>query len=245
MASERAGKAFIHRNGRALPRVRLAESPLYAKDVAEASAARSIACREPINCASIDRRRSDAPSARGLRGLRERRGSSRRFPSVWSSKRKHGSPAYLVVSDRSTRAGRPLSTAVRPTIYPAYCAFRAVYLPQGRHTVVFEYSPAGFKVGLSISLCGVLVALGLWFLPRQSFALADEHRVLNWPVRWKAWYFGALVAIVLISIPGITPQAKLTTQNRWKNSFHGFTWGAGIEAMKLPAKRPAPAAVGK
>ena len=109
---------------------------------------------------------------------------------------------------------------------------------------MFEYSPAGFRLGLLISLCGVLVALGLWFLPLQSFALADEHLVLNWPMRWKAWYFGALVAIVLISIP-ITPQTKLTTQNRWKNSFHGFTWGAGIEAMKLPAKRPAPAAVGK
>ena len=70
----------------------------------------------------------------------------------------------------STPDGRPRSTAEPATIYPAYCAFRAVYLPQGKHSVVFQYSPAGFKLGLVISLCGMLAGLVLWFLPRRSTA---------------------------------------------------------------------------
>ena len=56
-------------------------------------------------------------------------------------------PAYLVLADTfdpgwsATVDGRPAP------IWPAYVAFRAVYLPQGTHTVVFTYRPAGFESG--------------------------------------------------------------------------------------------------
>ena len=72
--------------------------------------------------------------------------------------------------------------------------------------------------------------------------MADEHMVLDWPPRYRAWYLGVLVAIVLVSIPGITARGRLTIQRRWDNSFHRFTWGAGIEAMRLQPNRPPAAA---
>ena len=66
-------------------------------------------------------------------------------------------PAYLVLSDTfdpgwsATVGGQPVP------IRPAYLAFRAVYLPQGKHTVVFTYRPAGFVLGLWLSGCGILL----------------------------------------------------------------------------------------
>ena len=146
-------------------------------------------------------------------------------------------PAYLVVSDSFDPGWSATIDGEPATIYPAYCAFRAVFLPEGKHSVVFEYSPAGFKLGLVISLCGMLVGLVLWFLPRRALPLAGEHAQFDGPPRFRTWYLAALVAIVLASIPGIGPDGRITTQNRWTKSFHRFTWGSGIEAMQPRSDR--------
>ncbi len=130
--------------------------------------------------------------------------------------------------------------ARRQRFIPRIAQFRAVYLPGGKHTVVFEYSPAGWRLGLWISVCGIPLLGLLWFVPRRSVHLEDEHRALDWPARWQAWYFAALVSIALVSVPGITKAGELTNQRRWDKSFHRFTWGAGIEAMRLQPHRPAP-----
>lgn len=41
-------------------------------------------------------------------------------------------------------------------IFPAYYAFRGVYLPAGQHEVVFEYNPLSFKIGLWISCLSLM-----------------------------------------------------------------------------------------
>ena len=237
--SQPAGKAFIHRNERALPRVRLAGKPLYAKDVTEAIAL--------INrLTQVDQLRDRLiveDPARPLPADAEVTGTARiakEVPERVVVETDSRSPSYLVVSDSFDPGWSATIDGQAATIYPAYCAFRAVYLPKGKHTVVFEYSPAGFKLGLWISVCGVPVVLLLWFFPRRSARLEDEHRALDWPARWQAWYFAALVAIVLLSVPGITKAGELTNQSRWDKSFHQFTWGAGLEAMRLQPRRPGP-----
>jgi Bacterial membrane protein YfhO len=232
------GKAFIQRNERALPRVRLAGKPLYARDVGEAVAlidrlTKVDQLREHL---IVEDPTQPLPADAVVKGSAQ---IAQEIPERLVVETEAPAPAYLVVSDSfdpgwsATVDGQPV------TIYPAYCAFRAVYLPQGKHTVVFEYSPAGFKLGLSISLGGIVLGLGLWFVPRRPAALRGEHVVLNWPSRFRVWYFAALVAIVLVSTL-ITPQGQLTNQSRWKNSLHRFTWGAGIAAMRLQPNKPPP-----
>ncbi len=63
-------------------------------------------------------------------------------------------PSYLVLSD-TFDPGWSATVDRRPApIRPAYLAFRAVLLPEGKHTVVFQYSPAGFGLGLCSPAAG-------------------------------------------------------------------------------------------
>ena len=109
-------------------------------------------------------------------------------------------PSYLVLSDTfdpgwsATVDGRPAP------IRPAYLAFRAVFLPAGKHTVEFRYRPAGFALGAVLSSCGLLLSLILWLRPGRSVPGEPEHAVLSWPPRWRTWWFSALAALVLVSI---------------------------------------------
>ena len=239
VASRRVGNAFIHRNERALPRVRLAGKPAYASNVGEAIALIDRLTR-------VDQLRQHVVVEDPTRPLAVDaivEGSARishEIPERMVVETESAAPSYLVVSDSFDPGWSAAVDGREAAIYPAYCAFRAVYLPKGKHTVVFEYSPAGFKLGLSISFVGILLSFGLLFVRRGPAALAEEHLVLNWPARLRTWYFVALVAIVLVSIPGITRTGRITIQARWTNSFHRFTWGAGIAAMRPPPNRPAP-----
>ena len=234
----RAGSAYIQRNRRALPRVRLTGRPIYAKDQAEAIAlidrlsqtdglSGHLIVEDPTRPLPID-----ALVAGSARIAQE-------IPERLVVETDAAAPAYLVVSDSFDPGWTATLDGHPAPIHPAYCAFRAVYLPRGKHTVIFGYSPAGFGLGLLASLCGILVGLVLWFLPRGRTSLAGEHVDFESPLRYRTWYFGVLTAIVLVSIPGIGPQGRLTIQSRWVNSLHRFTWGSGLEAMQRPGRAPA------
>lgn len=61
----------------------------------------------------------------------------------------------------------------RPTdLYRANVAFRAVYVPQGEHTLVFRYEPLSIWIGATlsaISLCGILsLLLASYWLPAHN-----------------------------------------------------------------------------
>ena len=141
-------------------------------------------------------------------------------------------PSYLVLSD-TFDPGWSASVDSRPVpIRPAYLAFRAVYLPEGSHTVVFTYRPAGFVMGLALTGCGIVLGLVLWFLPRLSVALAPDHTILGWPSWWRTGWFVSLGAIVLVSSITIGPGWRIALHGRWRNSVHTHTWGSGMEAQK-------------
>ena len=64
-------------------------------------------------------------------------------------------------------------------LYRADYNFRAVYLPEGEHTVYFKYSPLSFRVGLITSfLSGMLLLLGFAYLAwRRFYHPAQESEV--------------------------------------------------------------------
>jgi hypothetical protein len=128
----------------------------------------------------------------------------------------------------ATVDGRPVP------IRPAWLTFRAVALGPGRHLVAFRYEPAGFRFGLSVTLAGLVVAVILWFWRSPGPSLAPEHGESSWPASWPRWGLAVLALIVVLSIPG-SEGGRLRLQSRWDDSFHTFTWGAGIEAMRTVA----------
>jgi Bacterial membrane protein YfhO len=236
----RAGGAYIHRNKRALPRARLAGRPMYVRDQAEAVAAidrltETDELRDVLIVEDPTRPLPDGALVTGTARIVQE------TPEQLVVETDAAMPAYLVVSDSFDPGWSATIDGGPATIYPAYCAFRAVFLPRGKHSVVFQYSPAGFKLGLVISLCGMLAGLVLWFWPRRSPPPSGEHTQFDGPPHFRIWYLAALVAIVLGSIPGLGPDGRITTQSRWTNSFHRFTWDSGIKAMEPRSDRERPA----
>jgi uncharacterized membrane protein YfhO len=53
-------------------------------------------------------------------------------------------------------------------IYRADYDFRAVFVPNGKHMVVFEYNPTTFNVGSLLALLGVILILGLEIVRRRT-----------------------------------------------------------------------------
>ncbi len=78
-------------------------------------------------------------------------------------------PGFVVLADtfypgwEATIDGRPVP------IWPANLAFRAVAMPAGDHTVIFNYRPLSFRLGLGVSLISLLAVIGLGgFMVRNS-----------------------------------------------------------------------------
>ena len=141
-------------------------------------------------------------------------------------------PAYLVVSDTFDPGWSARVDGRTVPIHPAYVAFRAVFLPPGSHTVDLRYRPAGFTLGLGLSVCGLLAALALWFWPRGTVLLGPEHSALHWPPRWRIWWFAFLASIVIVSAVDIGPNGWPALHSRWRDSVHPFTWDSGFLAIR-------------
>jgi hypothetical protein len=76
------------------------------------------------------------------------------------------------------------------------------------------------------------VAFRAVFARRSGNALASDHDVLTWPRRWPLVLLSVLVLILLVSAVQVDRKGHLSAHSRWEGSFHRFTWGAGIEAMR-------------
>jgi len=229
---EPAGTALILRNPRALPRARLMGRPVYVPD--EGAAAHALgrlgdAVHDRLVVEDPDRPLPADADVAGTAAI-VREGPERVEVTTDST-----GPSYLVLADTfdpgwsATLDGRPAP------IRPAYLTFRAVYVPRGRHTLVFTYRPAGFLAGLIASGCGVLTATVLLARPRPLASLAPEHGKTCWRPGWPRLVAIALVVVVLTSGVEWGPGGFPQIHRRWTNGFHRFTWGAGIEAMRPEA----------
>ena len=232
-----AGVAYIVKNPNALPRVRLVGRPVYAKDKADALKSLQNLGAEVRDRLVVEDPKKPLPEEADVSGTAR---IVREIPEQIEVETESNGPAYLVLSDTfdpgwSARIdGKPVE------IHPAYVAFRAVYVPSGKHTLVFRYSPAGFKLGLILCIGAAMVAMGLVLFGPRLIALSPDHSPSRWSSHWPAWGAGVLVAIVVLSLVQVDGKGHVSVQRRWKNSFHGFTWGAGIAAMRemAPAAQP-------
>lgn len=77
-------------------------------------------------------------------------------------------PAVLVLSDAFYPGWRATRDGVDTPIFPAYHVFRAVVIPAGESVVEFSYFPDSVRLGLGLSLVGMLLGsvLALWSLRR-------------------------------------------------------------------------------
>lgn len=230
----RVGGVYIHRNPGALPRVRLLGRPVYAGSEAAAGAAlRSLgdAMRGRIVVEDPDR---------PLPADAEPNGSARivaEVPERVEVEVVAESPAYLFLADSYDPGWTATLDGVPAPIRPAYVAFRAVFVPEGRHTVVFSYRPAGFAAGAAASGFGAALALVLLLGPFRLAPPGSGHGEPALPRGWPWWQVGLMAVILAGSTFRPGPDGGLVPQRRWERSVHRFTWGSGLEAMQ-PA-RPA------
>jgi hypothetical protein len=74
-------------------------------------------------------------------------------------------PSYLVLADTHLPGWTASVDGLEAPVRTADYLFRAVRLPPGRHEVVFRYAPWTVRVGSTVSLVGVALAVALLALP--------------------------------------------------------------------------------
>ena len=67
-------------------------------------------------------------------------------------------PAILVFTDTYYPGWTATVDTAPAEIFPAYGAFRAVIVPEGKHTVAFHYFPRSFQAGLTVSVITCLIS---------------------------------------------------------------------------------------
>ncbi len=227
--TEQVGSVFLHRNPGVLPRARLVGRPVYVDNPAGAvdalirlgpDARARLIVEDPTH--PIAESDDVQGSARIVRELPE---------EVVIETDSPGS-AYLFLADTFDPGWSVTVDGHPETIRPAYAAFRAVALGPGRHTVSFSYRPAGFLLGLAITLIGVVLALLLMLAAPVAQTAETGPTALDSAVPLRKLLFATIVLIVLFSLFRLAPGLRLRGHPRWQNTFHRFTWGAGYEAMK-------------
>jgi hypothetical protein len=78
-------------------------------------------------------------------------------------------PAVLVLSDAFYPGWRAQVDGEDAPIHPANVLFRGVALPAGEHTVVFTYTPNGWRLGWGLAALGALLAVTLVCLAGWGF----------------------------------------------------------------------------
>jgi hypothetical protein len=224
----RVGTVWIHKVAGTFPRARLAGRPFYATDKRSAIAALDSlggGVRDRLVVEDPDRPIAEDADVIGTATIVAEE------PERLAVETSSASPAYLVLSDSFDPGWSATVDGHAAPIRPAYLAFRAVYLTAGPHRVEFTYRPAGFRMGLVLSVIGLAVCLVLLIWPRRVADLAPAHSTLHWPRFWPLFGLIAILVIVAASTFRVGKDGSIQFQPRWRTAFHKFTWGAGIEAI--------------
>lgn len=224
------GSALILPNPDALPRARLVGRPVYVADRAAAIAALmslGTEARQRVIVEDPDQPISVDASAEGSVEIVED------DPERVVVHVETPSPTYLVLADTFDSGWSARLNGEPVPVRPAYIAFRAIAVPAGRHEIIFRYSPQGFGKGLAITSLGLLVTLCCLVWPGRNSPLGPLHGMSSWPKRWPLLMVILIAGIMAISAVDLKKDLQLDISDRWRGSLHRFTWGAGIEAMRL------------
>lgn len=116
-------------------------------------------------------------------------------------------------------------------IYPAQLAFMGVFVPAGDHAITLRYWPANFNLGLALSVTGAIFGiLSVIFVRVKENRISTGNEESAWWLN-PAWLGLALAILLLLSAFGTDSKGAAGLSSRWDDSWHRFTWGAGIEAI--------------
>ncbi len=73
-----------------------------------------------------------------------------------------GADGYLVLSEHFYPGWKAYVDRKEVSIYRANYLFRAISLSAGEHEIKFEFTPKSFKLGIVLSILGVLFIIGSW-----------------------------------------------------------------------------------
>lgn len=228
------GTVRVFHNPEARPRARFLGRPVYADSrsgAEEAMKRGGLAVRDRAVVEDPDRPLKPGAEARGK--ARITKDQAERVEVEVRAE----TAGYLVLAD-TYDPGWSVSVDGQPgTVRPAFVAFRAVYLGPGTHQVVFTYEPAGWKAGLILTAVGGLVGLVMIFWPGTMPKVGDGHGQGVLPGWWGWALVGVMALVVAVSAVKVDEKG-FGVQDRWKGSWHPFTWGAGLEAIKPPPPMP-------
>jgi hypothetical protein len=243
-APRQVGTANVFRNPTPVARARLARRVAYASDQAHAVALVNELARsgELVERAVVEDPERAGVGSEEAATRDQSRGYARiveELPERLVVKVGATAPAYLIVSDTFDPGWTATVDGAPAPIFPAYVTFRAVRVPAGSHEVVFVYVPAGFRLGLGLTVLGIV--LGVLAIGWRGLGPREAHGLLIWPRMWPALLLG-LVAIVVVGSTVSWSEKGFSVQSRWRDSWSRFTWGAGLEAMQrapmLRGERP-------
>ena len=224
-----AGRAFIHYNPRALPRARFVGEPAYATDERDAMRLmKSLGAdaRRRVVVESVDRPVASTQVARGSARIVSE------IPERVEVAVRAETPGFLLLSDTYDPGWSATVDGRAATISPANVAFRAVALPEGDHSVVFAYRPAGFLLGMALTAIGIGLAVASLVVRSKATEAPASDR--PWGRSWPILLTIIPTLILAGSVLRVGPGASIGVQSRWSGTFHPFTWGAKIEAIKPP-----------
>lgn len=124
---------------------------------------------------------------------------------------------------------------VETPIQPAQLAFMAVLAPAGTHVLQMRYVPVHFRLGAILTGASMLVLVGLSMRRRPLGSESGSETFERGAMTRRAFSPRVLavsaIALVVASSIGWSAQGGFGVSSRWNDSWHRFTWGAGIEAM--------------
>ena len=60
-------------------------------------------------------------------------------------------------------------TGVQTCALPIYGLLRAIFVPEGEHTIEFVYLPESYNTGITISLITAFILVAIYFVSRNKY----------------------------------------------------------------------------
>ena len=154
--------AWIYRVERVAPRAYVVPKAIYEKDpkkTIEILAGRIDPLKEVIVDESVE-----LPARGSFTGETEILSYGNRSVSLRASLNR---PGILVLSDSFYPGWKVYVDGVERRIIRANYFLRGVYLPEGKHQVIFRYSPASFRYGKTVTLGTLILFLAFLVIGRK------------------------------------------------------------------------------
>ncbi len=159
------GENRILRNARALPRARLVHRVVEhpPEDLDGVEEILRGADFDPATTAVVEGRLPGAPGAASPADAVRLLAAA---PTRVELEVETDAPALLVLSDAYYPGWRATVDGAETPVYATNLAFRGVFVPAGRHRVVFELRPGSLRLGAGLSLGALAVVAGIWIAGR-------------------------------------------------------------------------------